>query len=431
MVQKTIAFKSLGCKLNQYEVQALREGFLREGFREVPWTAKPDFCVLNTCTVTEKADQEARRFIRSWARFHPGGRMIVTGCYAEAQREEIESFPGVSLVVGNKSKNQILYEVTRSADAIEAPSPFFERGISYFEERSRAFVKIQDGCNYFCGFCKIPYVRGRLVSRPSSQILDEVKRLVESGYKEIVLSGVCLGSYGRDTPEGPNLVGLLEGILSLGGHFRVRLSSIDPRDTMRDLAALMAGSGRLCPHLHLSLQSGDDGVLRRMRRGYTVQEFRGLVDFFYSEVPRMGFSTDVIVGYPGEDELAFQNTLRLLREVRFHRVHVFPYSERKGTRAVHLDGKVPAGVLKERVRFLRSALKDVTQKFIEGFLGETLTVLAEHKRTPGGGLAGLTENYIRCVFSGSDESQGRLVKVRMMGRNGEALAGEEVYDGTG
>ncbi|MGH7197885.1 MAG: radical SAM protein, partial [Candidatus Omnitrophota bacterium] len=244
----TVAFQSLGCKLNQYEIQALREGFLRHGFSEVSPSEAADYYVLNTCTVTAQADKEGRQLIRSFHRKNPSGQIIVTGCYAAASPEEIQDLPGVTFVVDNRSKNRILSMVTGLPEVSEEESPFFEDGISYFEERSKAFVKVQDGCNYFCTFCKIPYVRGRLVSRPETKILEEVRRLVGHGYQEIVLSGVCLGSYGKDLENGTHLTNLIREIIKIERRFRIKLSSIDPRDTPVEIAEIMRESPKLAPH---------------------------------------------------------------------------------------------------------------------------------------------------------------------------------------
>jgi threonylcarbamoyladenosine tRNA methylthiotransferase MtaB len=408
---RTVAFQSLGCKLNQYEIQALREGFLRHGFSEVSPSEAADYYVLNTCTVTAEADIESRRLIRSYHRKNPEGNIIVTGCYATASPDEVKGLPGVTFVADNRSKNQILFKVTGLPEVSEEESPFFENGISYFEERSKAFVKVQDGCNYFCTFCKIPYVRGRLVSRPEAAILEEVKRLVAHGYEEVVLSGVCLGSYGKDLGNASALTALIEKMIGIEGRFRVKLSSIDPRDTPVEIAELMKGSRKLSSHLHLSLQSGDDKALQRMKRGYTAADYARLVHEIRARVPDIGLTTDVIVGFPGEDEAAFENTRRFLERIRFHKVHLFPYSERPGTKAAGLDEKVPVETIRRREKILKETLAPVTRKYLDAFIGRTLEVLVESTRTKDGRLQGFSENYIRCVFEGDDRLKGTLREV--------------------
>ena len=414
MNARTVAFKSLGCKLNQYEIQALREGFLKHGFSEVPATQSADYYVLNTCTVTGGADSDARSLIRVFHRLNPSAEIIVTGCYATADPEAVRNIEGVTWVEPNQSKNRILYKVTGLEETSEEESPFFENGISYFEERSRAFIKIQDGCNYFCTFCKIPYVRGRLVSRGEDRILEEAARLVDYGYAELVLSGVCLGSYGKDSDDGRNLVKLIRRIARIPGRFRLRLSSIDPRDTPLELAELMAEEPKLTPHLHLSLQSGDDGVLSRMKRGYTAARFEELTAGLRRIAPSIGLTTDLIVGFPGEDDAAFENTRAFLGRIGFHRVHLFPYSERPGTKAVGLSGAVPHAVIRERSERLKVFLEDVTRRILEPLSGETLEVLVE-SRSREGLLEGFSREYYRCAFAGDDALKGTLQTVRVTG----------------
>lgn len=405
---KKVAFWSLGCKLNQYEIQALREGFVRHGFGEVPFSHPADYYVLNTCTVTEDADKEALRLIRSCHKTNPSAEIVVTGCFATSDPEKLKDLPAVTHVVDNRAKNQILFKITGVPETSEEESPFFKDGINYFEERSRAFVKVQDGCNYFCTFCKIPYVRGRLVSRPQTPILEEIHRLVDHGYEEIVLSGVCLGSYGKDL-QGQTFTELLRKVIAIPGRFRVRLSSIDPRDTPVEIARIMADSPKLCPQLHLSLQSGDDKILSRMKRGYTTSDYMKLVQEIRSIVPDLGLTTDVIVGFPGEDEASFERTRTFLKDLEFLKVHVFPYSEREHTKALGLDEKIPHERIKTRSKELIESLKDTTDSYLGKYIGKKLEVLVEHRRPKDGLLEGFSENYVRCVFHGIDDLKGKLV----------------------
>lgn len=419
---RRVAFHGFGCKLNQYEIQALREDFLRHGFEEVPAAGPADFFVVNTCTVTESADREALAVIRAFHRRNPSGQIIVTGCTATADPALVGALPGVAHVVDNRSKNRILPRVLGLTDVSGEESPFFDEGIRAFEGHARAFVKVQDGCNYFCSFCKIPYVRGRLASRQTAHILEEVRRLIDRGHEEIVLSGVCLGSYGRDAGSGDTrLTALVEEVLSLPGRFRIRLSSIDPRDTPLELARLMASSERLCPHLHLSLQSGDDRVLERMRRGVRAADIRRLIDGIRERVPLLGLSTDVIVGFPGEDEEAFGNTVRLLEESGFHRVHVFAYSPRPGTRAESLDGRVDERTIRDRESRLKGRLAAWAEAFAARLAGRPVEVLVELSRAADGRLQGYSEQYVRCRLEGPDALKGRLVRGRVSGWSGGTL----------
>lgn len=426
-----IAFKSFGCKLNQYEIQALREGFEKFGYTEVSATEPADYYVLNTCTVTAGADADARAVIRHFHRLNAEAKIIVTGCYAEADAGALEAMPGVYKVLGNLQKNQILHVVTGFEDAREEESPFFKNGISAFDGYDKAFVKVQDGCNYFCSFCKIPYVRGRLVSRPKKQILEEVQRLIQSGYKEIILSGVCLGSYGRDletssvsvrrdasladhhaADKGNRLIGLLKEILALPGDWRLRLSSIDPRDTPLEIVRLMRSNPKLCRHLHLSLQSGSEVILNLMHRGYSAREYLQLVREMRNILPEIGLTTDVIVGFPGEDDVLFQETLAFLDQINFHHIHFFPYSERSQTKAAELPARLERGVIKERLRIAQSRYHAQQQKLFQTFLGQSFSVLVESKELDGGTKTGFTDHYLRCLFPGDKVHAGELITVQ-------------------
>lgn len=426
-----IAFKSFGCKLNQYEVQALREGFEKFGYSEVSPSEPSDYYVLNTCTVTAGADSDARAVIRGFHRLNENAKIIVTGCYAQADAAALEAMPGVYRVVGNLQKNQILHLITGAEDAREEESPFFKNGITAFDDYDKAFVKVQDGCNYFCSFCKIPYVRGRLVSRAKEDILKEVQSLIDSGFKEIILSGVCLGSYGRDFEHIPDLVrrdasladhhaaykgnrltDLIEAVLEIPGDWRLRLSSIDPRDTPLEIVRLMKVNPKLCRHLHLSLQSGSDRILKAMQRGYSASEYRELVDRMRQIVPDIGLTTDVIVGFPGEDEESFQETLRFLKGIQFHHIHFFPYSERPMTKAADLPDRLPGNIIKERLRIAQAEFRNQQQAILRKFHGQSFKVLAESKVLEGDLRTGFTDHYLRCTFPKGSTVAGQLVEVR-------------------
>lgn len=422
-----VAFYSLGCKLNQYEVQALREGFLGHGYREVPFDGPADYYVVNSCTVTADADRTTLALVRSAHRANPRAEILVTGCLATADADQLQGLPGVTHVVDNRRKNGILYRITGLPETAEDESPFFESGISYFEDKTRAFVKIQDGCDYFCSFCKIPYVRGRLASRDPRRILEELDRLDAHGYREIVLSGVCLGSYGRDLGEGWSLARLIEEALSRPGSYRIRLSSIDPRDTPLELARIMVATSRLCPHLHLSLQSGDDDTLRRMRRGYTTADYARLVEDLRRIVPDIGLSTDVIVGFPGESDEAHRRSEAFVAGTGFHRVHVFPYSERERTAASRMQGALPVEVVQDRLMRMDRAARRTAASAVETWIGRTVTVLVESRALNAGCAEGFSEHYARCVLEDAEEGlRGRLVRMKVDARDGLRLRGRGV-----
>lgn len=398
---RTFAFVTFGCKVNQYESQALRERFGARGMREVPAEQGADLIVVNTCTVTEVATAEARRVVRRLARKFPFAEIAVTGCAADSHRQEFLDLPGVRRVVSHEEK-ATLADDPRLTPSDTKPS-IFELSISRFDGHARAFLKVEDGCDLNCSFCIIPKVRGRAVSRPLESAVAEARRLVENGYREIVLTGVHLGSYGKDLAGRSLLADLVERLLGIPGLGRVRLSSIEANEITDPLLGLMAAEPRFCPHLHLPLQSGDDEILRAMRRRYNVRQFRAACDRVAERVPDPGLTTDVIVGFPGETERHFENTLAVCRAIGFSRIHIFPYSRRRGTDAA-LRPDLPGRVKKERLRRLGRLAAELADAYARKFLGRTVEVLVEQ-----GGL-GYTERYLKARAPGAP---GTLVRGRV------------------
>ncbi len=343
---KTVAFKTLGCKVNQYETQLLREQFMQAGFKET--TACADVYVINTCTVTRKSDSESRRLIRTARRESPDSKIIVTGCYTELDKNEIEKITDNLLVVRNSEKDKILQYLP---DFKQSGAP---DTISRFEGRTKAFVKVQDGCDNFCSYCKVPLVRGRSRSRRPEGVILEIKNLISNGYKEIILTGICLGDWGRDF--GLGLSWLLEEIKKgIDGEYRIRLSSIEPWYVTLALLETIAGSNKICRHLHIPMQSGDDEILKKMNRRFEAKEFEALINRLRSFIPGVAFTTDILVGFPTEGEKEFNNTLKLVKAAQPSRAHIFPFSMRKGTKASLLAGdEVPARLVRERIRTLKS-----------------------------------------------------------------------------
>lgn len=400
---RTFAFVTFGCKVNQYESQALRERMSARGLREVETGGGADVIVVNTCTVTETAAGEARRTVRRLARRFPFSEIRVTGCAAESHRDAFLAMPGVTRVAGRDAKAGVCDDPRLNA-ADTAPS-IFDLSISRFDGHTRAFLKVEDGCDLNCSFCIIPKVRGTAVSRPPDRAVDEARRLVDGGHREIVLTGVHLGSYGKDLAGRSMLPDLLERLLALPGLARVRLSSIEANEISDPLIDLMAADPRLCPHLHLPLQSGDDGVLRRMRRRYNVRQFLGACERVAARVPDPSFTTDVIVGFPGETEAAFANTLETCRRAGVSRIHVFPYSRRRGTDAALLPD-LPGRLKKARLRRIEALGADLTDAYARRFLGRHVEVLVE----PWGGY---TERYLRARAPGAPNTlvRGRVDRI--------------------
>jgi threonylcarbamoyladenosine tRNA methylthiotransferase MtaB len=406
---KTFAFMTFGCKVNQYESQALRERFVARGLAEVPADSGADVVVVNTCTVTETATAEAQRVVRRLARRFPWSEITVTGCAADSHRAEFLGIPGVRRVVGHDRK-AALADDPRLAPADTAPS-IFGLSISRFDGHTRAFLKVEDGCDLNCSFCIIPKVRGTAVSRPLEQAVDEARRLVDGGYREIVLTGVHLGSYGKDLSGRPMLADLVERLLAVPGLARLRLSSLEANELSEPLLDLMAAEPRFCPHLHLPLQSGDDEILRAMRRRYNSRQFEAACDRAKERVADPGLTTDVIVGFPGESDRHFENTVELCRRVGFSRIHLFPYSRRRGTDAAR-QPDLPGRVKKERLHRFERVAAELTEAFARRFVGREVEVLLEDD-------GGYTERYLKARAAGP---AGSIVRLRV-----ERVANGEVH----
>ena len=422
----TIAFTTLGCRVNQYDTQAMREQVER-AFQPVDFREKADVYVINTCTVTAAADSEGKQLVRRAKAKNPSSFVVVTGCLAQDRPEEVAALPGVDLVVGNIEKSLLLEKIGRSSGLV--PSAGFSPGksspwgggISRFDGHQRATIKVQDGCNFGCAFCLIPRVRGEMISRPGLEIVEEGKRLAANGVKELVLAGIQLSSYGRDRglkPEEPRLAPVIEKLLGIHGIKRVRLSSYAVVDFEEALLPLWASGLGLCPHLHLPLQSGDEGVLKAMRRPYSLGRFRQTVQKIRESAPGLGLTSDIIAGFPGETEEAFRNTLERIREFDFADFHPFPYSDRPQTPGEGMEPKVPAAEIRGRMDRLLSLKKESLSRQCEKNQGCFFPVIVE--KHGGKTQSGLTPAGLRVVF---DKEEGRLGRevLLQVGGNREGL----------
>jgi len=440
---------TLGCKVNQYESRETAAELLRRGYDLVPFGQPADVCIVNTCSVTHEADAKSRAALRRARRTGDDPLVVATGCYVETAPEQVAGLAEVDTVVPNAQKPrlaEIVDEALRLSGRLlfpmDEPAATVESGdlIRLIHAgqgalaRTRAVIKIQDGCNHFCSFCIIPFTRGRLRSRPAAEVLGEARELAALGYRELVLTGICIGDYGDERGfeargDRDPLALLLEELAVIPGIERLRMSSIDPADTTQDLLDTMARLPQVCRHLHLSLQAGDEDVLRGMRRRYTAVEFRDLVRRVYAAMPDAGLTCDVIVGFPGETEAQFQETVRLCEEARFCKIHAFPYSVRAGTSAARLPDDVSHAEKQRRVRELMRLSDRLGLEFANQALGETVTVLVEYPDRNTGQLTGLTGNYLRVNFDGSEMLRGRLVPVRVHSTAPEAASGvlEGVY----
>jgi threonylcarbamoyladenosine tRNA methylthiotransferase MtaB len=377
---------TLGCKVNQYETEYLREGLLGIGFSDAAEQEPADLCVVNTCTVTSEGDSKSRQIIRRLARENPASKIVVMGCYATRAPNEVAALPNVTEVLTNKRE---LPDLLGRFGVTDVPT-----GISGFGRRHRAYVKVQDGCLLRCSFCIIPHVRPELSSRPMPHILDEVRRLVDNGFREVVLTGIHLGHYGVDgnrrlpKEQWTRLSHLVRALAELPGDFRVRLSSIEATEVTRELIEVMAEHGdRVCPHLHISMQSGSDGVLRRMRRRWGSQRFVDRCRLLTERLDRPAITTDIIVGFPGETDAEFAETCAVARQVGFSKIHIFPFSARRGTPAASLPGHLPKQVKQERSRELARVETELRDQYFAALTGKRLRVLVESELNEKPGTA--------------------------------------------
>jgi threonylcarbamoyladenosine tRNA methylthiotransferase MtaB len=416
----TVAVATLGCKVNQCESAGIAEALVARGIIIVPFEEAADGYIINTCTVTGRTDYQSRQLIRRAIRKNPAAAVLVTGCYAQRAPEEIAQIPGVRFITGNTEKERIpdiLCEITAGAPRVLVGNIRDAKGISclgatLFPEHTRAFLKIQDGCDAFCSYCIVPHARGASRSLSAPEVAERISSISRAGYREIVLAGIHLGAWGRDLQPRTDLVNLIRRIAEGSGVERLRLSSIEPRELNAELIALIGASGTVCRHLHIPLQSGDDGILAAMRRDYDVVFFRDLVRKLHTTVPGIAVGIDVMAGFPGETEEAFANTLRLVEEMPLAYLHVFPYSRRPGTPAAMMAGQIPEPEKKRRAERLRAVGAEKRKAFAEKFIGTPLSVLVEGRTDKKTGFpVGFSDNYIPVAVHGDGATANRIVRV--------------------
>lgn len=433
MAEKRVAVTTLGCKVNQYESALLAGLFSRRGYEVVDFEDTADVYIINTCTVTHLGDRKSRQLVRRAVRANPGAVVAVTGCYAQTSPGELTEIPGVDLVIGTRDRARLVELVETAAKGrrpVNAVSEF--KAGDEFEEipalplqgRVRAYLKVQDGCNNFCTYCVVPYARGPLRSRRPDRIIAAAGKLVEAGFKEIVITGIQTGAYGKDLDGNSTLAGLMRSLSALPGLRRLRLSSIEPHDITPELVEALSDSPVFCRHLHLPLQSGDDQILARMGRRYNTFEYLRLVDVLRENMPGLGLTTDVMVGFPGETGENFLNTCRMIEKISFSGLHVFKFSPRRGTPAAAFEGRIDADTMDQRSRQLIRLGRTLSAQFASRHLGLVLDVLAEQTYKGDSNLyEGLTGDYIRVVFPGGDALKGQVVRVKAEKLKGGLLAG--------
>lgn len=421
METKKFKVVTLGCRTNQYESQAYTDQLLALGMQPAADDDAAEICVVNTCTVTESADSSSRHQIRLLAKQNPGAKILVTGCLAERDPDSIMQIEGVSHVVSNAKKESLLSTVFPEEDLPEF-------SIKRFEAHTRAFVKVQDGCNSFCTYCIIPYVRGRSRSRRLDEILEEVKTLISNGYKEIVLTGINIGDFDGAPKEGEapvRLADLVRAVDKVDGIERIRVSSIDPDEVDEDLIDAVVNGKHTCHSFHIVLQSGSNVILKRMNRKYTREIFNSTIERLKMASADFTFTTDIIVGFPGESDADFQDTLEIMKSVRFAKVHMFPYSERKRTRAALFTGKVSSESKQERKREVLTLSETTAFALREDYVGRKMKVLIEsEEKNRKGVFSGHTENFLPVLIQAEGLSSNQIVEVELIQNTQEALIGK-------
>jgi len=421
---------TFGCKVNQYETQAIREDLEDRGYRILDGDdEEADLVVINTCTVTHRADRKARQAIYQAAREESGARIVVVGCYAENAPGDLEEIEGVDEVYPHTDKSRVGALIDGEVDPGDEADPdgMVHQSVSGLNKHTRAWLKIEDGCNLFCNFCIIPFVRGRPRSKPVDEVVDEIRTLEQKGYREVVLTGIHVGCYGQDLGNRQNLAELFWSIGEVCDIPRIRLSSIEADELDRELLQSMRDVPQIVPHIHLPLQSGSDLVLERMNRRYDVEAYRRTVGLIrdYFEYPSI--TTDVIVGFPGETRADFEETLELCRDVGFSKIHVFSYSDREGTKAAKMEPKVDSKTINRRVDQLERLEQLLQNEYIRSFVGKTVRVLVEHHASGDETFIGLTPRYARVQFRGPEMLTNRIARVSVDEADGRLLRG--TYEG--
>lgn len=429
---KKVAFHTLGCKVNQYETEAMEELFEKFGYNIVNENEYADVYVINTCTVTNLGDRKSRQFIRRAKKLNHDSIIAVVGCYAQVAPKEIEKMSDVDVIIGTSDKRKIVELCEKAKEEkkqinmvkdFRELKDFEELEIEEVKSRTRAYIKIQDGCNQYCSYCIIPYARGPIRSRPLENIIDEAERLSQAGFKEVVLTGIHVASYGKDLGD-ISLLDVIKEVNKIEGIERIRLSSIEPTLIDIEFMESVIKMPKVCDHFHLSLQSGSDTILKRMNRKYTTEEYRNIVKRIREYMPYAGITTDVIVGFPGEGQKEFEETCDFVKEINFSRIHVFKYSPRKGTPASKYINQVDGNIKHERSEKLINLGEELSIKFNKNLLGKTMEVLFEEESKDPSFIEGYTTNYVRVKAPFKEEYKGRILTVKITELDDENLIGE-------
>lgn len=432
-MKKTVGILTLGCKVNQYETEAMMELFLKNDYEIVNEEEVADVYVINTCTVTSLSDKKSRQFIRRSRKRNKDAVIAVVGCYSQVSPEEVSKIEEVDVILGTDNRNKIVEiceDFLESKNRVNLVSDimqvrdFEEMGIEEVEGKTRAFLKIQEGCNQYCSYCIIPYARGPIRSRKLDSIVNEVERLAKNGFKEIVLTGIHIASYGKDLGE-ERLIDVIEKIHAVEGIERIRLGSLEPTLITDEFMSRLSALTKACNHFHLSLQSGSDTVLKRMNRKYTTEQFRKVTEIIKKYIKDVAFTTDIIVGFPGETDEEFEETYEFVKEIGFSKVHVFQFSPRKGTPAAEHKNQVDGNIKHERSKKLIDLTNKLTTEFNRKFINKDMEVLFEEcSKIKKGYMEGYTTNYIRVAVDSKEDIEGKIESVRINSDFEEILIGE-------
>lgn len=428
---KKVAFYTLGCKVNQYETNAMIERFIKANYEIVDFEELSDIYVINTCTVTNMSDRKSRQIIRRVKQINPNSILVVTGCYAQVASKELEKIEEIDLIVGNTEKKDIVnivenykkdisgkYEISD----INNQKEFVDFGTTTYTEKTRAVIKVQDGCNNFCSYCIIPYAKGRVRSRKLESVIDEIKSIAQKGIQEVVITGIHVASYGLDfKDENIRLIDLLEEINKVEGIKRIRLGSLEPNIITDEFVQRLKNVDKICDHFHLSLQSGCTETLKRMNRKYTTEDFEKVVERLRNAFPNVALTTDIIVGFPDETDEEFNTTYKYLKKIKFYKMHVFKYSQRKGTRAAVMPNQIDGNIKEERSHKLIELSNRNEEEFLDRYIGKEVYVLFEQEE--GEYIKGHTSNYLVVKAKGK-ELENKMLRVKITSREGDELIGK-------
>ena len=430
---KKVAFCTLGCKVNQYETNAMEQKFIQAGYEIVGFTEIADIYVINTCTVTNMSDKKSRQMIRKAKQLNGNAIVVAVGCYVQTAKEQLENIKELDLILGNNEKKDIVKYIEKyrkgekqiKYNDVLHQDEYDEYGFVTHIEQTRAIVKVQDGCDRFCSYCAIPYARGKVRSRKIENIVAEITKLAEEGIKEVVITGIHIASYGKDLKEDIGLIDVLEKINEINGIQRIRLGSLEPMLINESFLKRLAKLEKICHHFHLSLQSGCDETLKRMNRRYTTEEFRNVVRLLRNTYDDVILTTDIIVGFPGETENEFERTYEFLKEINFYKMHVFKYSRRDGTKAATMPNQIAPNIQEERSKKLISLSNKNQQIYNESYVGKTVQVLFEEAIK--GYIKGHTQNYLVVnIKEDIEKFHNQIVPVKITSILGEELIGNAV-----